>query len=208
MSEEQSRILLIGASGQVGTALAAQFSGEHLVTASHSHARPDDIRVDLSDQIATRQILDDLRPDVVLVAGAMCNAEQCEVDPDACESVNALGPATVAEYARDSTARVVFFSSDHVFDGARERYVESDPPSPINAYARSKAYAEALIRELLPDQHGWRDGRGAVGSVGKSDLCRGPGPGRPLFAGPRRRRNVPCDGSGVRRSWDVGAKHL
>ncbi len=153
MSEEQSRILLIGASGQVGTALAAQFSGEHLVTASHSHARPDDIRVDLSDQIATRQILDDLRPDVVLVAGAMCNAEQCEVDPDACESVNALGPATVAEYARDSTARVVFFSSDHVFDGARDRYVESDPPSPINAYARSKAYAEALIRELLPDQH-------------------------------------------------------
>jgi dTDP-4-dehydrorhamnose reductase len=153
MSEEQSRILIIGASGQVGTALAAQFSCEHLVTASHSHARPDDIRIDLGYQTATRQILDELRPDVVLVAGAMCNAEQCEVDPDACESVNAKGPATVAEYARDSRARVVFFSSDHVFDGARDRYVESDPPSPLNAYARSKAYAEVLIRELLPDRH-------------------------------------------------------
>ena len=153
MSEELSRVLLIGASGQVGTALAAQFSSENLVTASHSHARPDDIRVDLGDQTATRQILDDLRPDVVLVAGAMCNAEQCEVDPDACESVNAIGPATVAEYARGSSARVVFFSTDHVFDGARVRYVESDATSPLNAYARSKARAEVLIRELVPDRH-------------------------------------------------------
>ena len=153
MSQDRSRILLIGASGQVGTALAEQFSCENLVTASHSHARPDDIRVDLGDQTATRQILDDLRPDVVLVAGAMCNAEQCEVDPDACESVNAIGPATVAEYARRSGARVVFFSTDHVFDGTRDRYVESDPPNPLNAYARSKAHAEVLIRELIPDRH-------------------------------------------------------
>ncbi len=153
MSRQPSRTLIIGASGQVGSALVSQFPREHLVTASHRHARPGDIQVDLGDQTAVRQALRDVQPDLVLVAGAMCNAEQCEVESELCERINTTGPATVAEYARASGARVVFFSTDHVFDGAEDRYVESDPTNPLYEYARSKARAEVLIRELVPDRH-------------------------------------------------------
>jgi dTDP-4-dehydrorhamnose reductase len=153
MSAQASRILLIGASGQVGHALTEVFPREDLVTASHSHARQNDILVDLGDQTSIQRALADVHPDLVLVSGAMCNAEQCEVDPDACERVNARGPAAIAEYARDNDARVVFFSTDHVFDGALDRYVESEAVNPLNAYARSKAQAEALIRELVPTRH-------------------------------------------------------
>ena len=148
-----TRILLIGASGQVGSALAGEFAGGALVTASHRHARPDDIRLDLGDRVVIERALHDVQPDLVLVAGAMCNAEQCELEPDTCERINTGGPAVIAEYARDRGARVVFFSTDHVFDGANERYVESDAPNPLYAYARSKARAEVVIREMLPDQH-------------------------------------------------------
>jgi dTDP-4-dehydrorhamnose reductase len=59
----------------------------------------------------------------------------------------------VAEAARQHGSRVVFFSTDHVFDGARSSYGEDDPIVPLNAYARSKVDAERAIRELLPDGH-------------------------------------------------------
>ncbi len=153
MSERSPRTLLIGASGQVGRALAEAFPRDNLVTASHSHARHDDILVDLGDHASIQAALLAVQPDLVLVSGAMCNAEQCEVDPDACERVNATGPAVIAEYARVNDARIVFFSTDHVFDGALDRYVEDVAVSPLNAYARSKAHAEVMIRELVPDRH-------------------------------------------------------
>jgi dTDP-4-dehydrorhamnose reductase len=147
------RTLLIGASGQVGHALAGQFAGDELVTASHQHARAGDLQLDLGDAAAVRRALADVRPDLVLVAGAMCNAELAETERDMCERINTLGPAAVAEYAHGSGARVVYFSSDHVFDGAQERYVESDAMHPLYVYAATKARGEEAIRAILPERH-------------------------------------------------------
>ena len=148
-----SRVLLIGASGQVGSALVATFPSEALILAAHRHGRPDQMRIDLGDLVSLRRALEDVQPDLIVVAGAMCNAEQCEREADICERVNTTGPATVADYARGAGAGVVFFSTDHVFDGARDRYVEGDPVNPLYVYARSKALAETSIRERLPDRH-------------------------------------------------------
>jgi len=145
--------LLIGASGQLGRALVTEFSSESLVTTSHRHASDGELRLDLGDVRAVESVLTLVRPDLILIAGAMCNLDQCEIEADACERVNAKGPAIVAEYAAGHGARVVFFSTDHVFDGGRERYVESDPVNPLNEYVRSKAQAETLVRTLLPDRH-------------------------------------------------------
>jgi dTDP-4-dehydrorhamnose reductase len=123
------------------------------VTASHRHARAGDIQIDLGDGVAVERTLREIQPDLIVVAGAMCNAEQCELDVETCDRINTGGPAAVADYARESGARVVFFSTDHVFDGERERYTDSDAPNPLYAYARSKERAERYIRELLPDRH-------------------------------------------------------
>jgi dTDP-4-dehydrorhamnose reductase len=148
-----ARTLLIGRSGQLGRALAERFADRSLVAASHRHARPGEIQVDLGDADATRAVLDDVRPDLVLVAGAMCNVDQCELEPGVCDRINTRGPAVVAEYAHRHDARVVFFSTDHVFDGARPSYVEEDAVNPLNTYARSKVRAEEALRESLPDRH-------------------------------------------------------
>ena len=147
------RTLLIGASGQLGRALAARFAGPSLIAASHRHARDGERRVDLGDADGTRSLLGEVRPDLILVAGAMCNVDQCELEPDLCERINTRGPAVVAEYARAQGARVVFFSTDHVFGGGATAYVEDDAVSPLNVYARSKARAEEALRELAPDRH-------------------------------------------------------
>jgi dTDP-4-dehydrorhamnose reductase len=148
-----TRTLLIGSSGQLGRALAVRFAGRTLTTASHQHARGEDVRIDLGDASATQSALRDARPDLILVAGAMCNVDRCETEPAICERTNTRGPAVVAEYARTHGARVVLFSTDHVFDGTRAAYVETDTVNPLNVYARSKAFAEDALRELVPDRH-------------------------------------------------------
>jgi dTDP-4-dehydrorhamnose reductase len=98
-------------------------------------------------------VLREVHPDLILVAGAMCNVDQCEVEPDVCDRINTRGPAIVAEYAREHGARVVFFGTDHVFDGEKIAYVEEDAVSPLSVYARSKARAEEVLRDLVPDRH-------------------------------------------------------
>jgi len=148
------RCLLIGASGQLGQALYSAFSPAHqLIGTAYRHGRPGDIVVDLGDCDRTRAVLREVNPDLILIAGAMCDVDRCELEPELCRRINALGPSVVAEYARDNGRRAVFFSTDHIFDGLREMYVEADPTCPLNAYARSKAEGEAALRELLPNSH-------------------------------------------------------
>jgi dTDP-4-dehydrorhamnose reductase len=102
---------------------------------------------------AVTSLLRSQRPDVVLVAGAMCHVDLCEQKPDLCRRINVDGPAAVAEYAREAGTRVVFFSTDHVFDGTRPSYVESDEVHPLSVYASSKMEAENAIRATIPTQH-------------------------------------------------------
>lgn len=149
------RALVIGASGQVGRALCAAFGRTYaVVAASHQHVQPGQQQVDLADAggSLTRLYLE-VRPEIVLLAGGMCNVDGCELEPDACRQVNVEGTRTVAENARESGAMVVFFSTDHVFSGCRELHCETDPVAPLNVYSESKARAEEVLRECLPDRH-------------------------------------------------------
>jgi dTDP-4-dehydrorhamnose reductase len=147
------RVLIIGASGQLGRALHASFATDHDVIATgHRAPAPGQRALDLADEVAVRATLEATRPELVLIAGAMCDVDGCERDPEACRRVNTRGPARVAEWAAGRDARVVFYSTDHVFDSARDGYRESDPVRPLNVYARSKAEAEAAILERLPER--------------------------------------------------------
>ena len=148
------KVVLIGGSGQVGLALQSVFaSGYDLVATGHDHRRPGQTGLDLGDARATMALLQTERPDLVLLAGAMCHVDRCEQEPDLCRRVNVAGPAAVAAYAREHGSRVVFFSTDHVFDGDEPSYREADAVHPLSMYARSKMEAEDAIREAIPAQH-------------------------------------------------------
>jgi dTDP-4-dehydrorhamnose reductase len=94
------------------------------------------------------QVLDAVRPDAVVHAGAWTAVDACESDPDRAYGVNALGTRWVAEGARLVGAHVVYLSTDYVFDGTSPRpYTEWDDPNPMSVYGRSKLGGE---RELDP----------------------------------------------------------
>lgn len=133
VARHHRRVLITGAGGQLGVALSEAFADDS-VTAL---ARGDwDVRFPAPPGIAPC--------DLVLHAAAWTNVDGAEDDPQGASEVNVGGTANVAELG----APLVAYSSDYVFDGRKGApYVESDSPSPLSAYGRSKFHAEAAAGE-------------------------------------------------------------
>jgi dTDP-4-dehydrorhamnose reductase len=135
------RILITGAGGQLGRDLMEAFDGHAVVAAGHD-------RVDVGDRQAVLQLMDGARPEAVIHAAAWTAVDACEEDPDRAFRVNALGTRHVAEGARLVGARVVYISTDYVFDGTSPApYREWDPTNPLSVYGASKLAGE---QELDP----------------------------------------------------------
>jgi dTDP-4-dehydrorhamnose reductase len=84
---------------------------------------------------------------------AFTDVDACEDDPERATAVNGEGAGHVARACADAGATLVHLSTDYVFAGDRNGYVESDEPGPVNAYGSSKALGELLVREAGGD---WR----------------------------------------------------
>ena len=137
------RILLTGANGQLGFELQRVLIGEDLIPAD----QPDYELMDpaLADKIAA------VRPDLVIHAAAYTDVDGCERDPDTAFQVNALGTRRVAEGAAKTNARLVYISTDYVFDGKKDTpYTERDGVNPLTVYGRSKLMGEQEALKACP----------------------------------------------------------
>jgi dTDP-4-dehydrorhamnose reductase len=125
------RVLITGAGGQLGAALAEAFpDADALTRADWDVTRP---RTDLVTQCY-----------LVLHAGAWTDVDGAEADPDGAARVNVQGTRNVVALG----APVVYFSTDYVFDGLKaEPYLESDEPRPLSVYGRTKLDGEREVRE-------------------------------------------------------------
>jgi dTDP-4-dehydrorhamnose reductase len=160
------RLLITGASGLLGAYLLREAGNQPGVVAwSGPHGvshRP----VDLADASAIAAAFRSDRPDVVLHAAAMARVADCWRDPERACLVNNAATQTLARLAADAGARLVLVSTDLVFDGENGPYRETDPPSPVSVYGRTKQSAEeaalaaprsAVVRVSLlygPSLHG------------------------------------------------------
>jgi len=125
--------LVTGAGGQLGRALAEEFSADGVTALTRSEW---DVELPPPDGLEA--------PDIALHAAAWTNVDGAELDPQAAAAVNVGGTANVASLG----APLVYYSTDYVFDGrAREPYVESDGPNPQSAYGRTKLHGEAAAGE-------------------------------------------------------------
>ncbi len=126
------RIVVTGAGGQLGVALAEEFAAETVVALTHADW----------DVTTPPPLVGDV--DLVLHAAAWTDVDAAEADPQEAAAVNVGG----TQHAAEIGAPLVVFSTDYVFDGRkRTPYVESDPPNPASAYGRTKLHAEAAAGE-------------------------------------------------------------
>ena len=135
------KILLFGKNGQVGWELNRSLQPLGEVVAP---GRED---VDFSDPESLRQILQDISPDVIVNAVAYTAVDKAEEEEGLAEKVNSIAPGVLAEEVLKLNALLVHYSTDYVFDGAKEEpYIETDKPNPINAYGRTKFAGEQAVR--------------------------------------------------------------
>ena len=141
------RALIIGASGQVGGALAALCVRRKIEVYGTSRKGQGFLYLDLADGASVRDAFGKARPDIVFLCSAMTHVDNCERDPGLARRVNAEGPALVAAECRAAGAKLVYFSTEYVFDGAAGPYGEEDAVCPVSVYGRTKLEGERAALE-------------------------------------------------------------
>ena len=95
------------------------------------------LHVDLKDRECIEKTLDSSDPDVVILSGGITNVDLCEERPELTEEVNKKGSIQLVKYIKRRNKKIVFLSTDYVFDGENGPYSEEDSISPINIYINS-----------------------------------------------------------------------
>lgn len=134
------KIVLLGKDGQVGWELQRALAplGE-VVACGHAEA-------DLENPSALIERMRSLAPDVIVNAAAYTAVDRAESDPTRAQFINAEAPAALAQFAAESGAWLIHYSTDYVFDGTKPgAYVEDDRTAPLSVYGRSKLDGERAI---------------------------------------------------------------
>jgi len=139
------RVTIFGASGLLGKALMHEWNGD-TVTGLTSHA------ADIRDGKRVQQVVQESNPEWIVLTAAYTDVDGCEGNPDLAFAVNSDGAVNVATAAKEVGARLVFLSSDYVFDGKKTTpYETGDARNPQSVYGRTKAEAEIRLLELMPE---------------------------------------------------------
>ena len=141
------RILVIGSKGMLGKdlmkVLPSSFPEDEVVGW-------DIEEIDIQKKEDTLFKIEKLQPSIVIHVAAYTDVDGCELDVEKAFSVNAEGTKHIALAISRCRGKVVYLSTDYVFDGNKgEPYLESDPPSPLNVYGHSKWKGEQYIQEWV-----------------------------------------------------------
>lgn len=150
--------LVIGASGLVGRALLEEFrrwgGGGPVWGTGHTAAGGELIPLDITSLTAVTDRVFRLRPRVVALAAALTNVEYCEDHPAEARTLNVDGAENAVRAARAAgVEKVVYISTDYVFDGLAGPYREEDVTQPVNCYGATKLEAERAVARAFPANH-------------------------------------------------------
>jgi dTDP-4-dehydrorhamnose reductase len=136
------KILLTGKNGQVGFELQRT-----LAPLGDVHA-VDVTECDLADESAIRRVVQTIKPDVIVNPAAYTAVDKAESEPELAASINARAPGILGEEAAKLGAWVIHYSTDYVFDGAKQgHYTENDPTNPQSVYGRTKRDGELALQQ-------------------------------------------------------------
>ncbi len=139
------RITIFGATGLLGKALMLEWKEDDVTGYGSSEG-------DIRDEKRVLELVESSRPDWIILAAAYTDVDGCETHRDLAFDVNCRGAANVARAAKQRGSRLLFLSTDYVFDGTKTTpYATDDPRAPRSIYGQSKADAEVQLGQILPE---------------------------------------------------------
>lgn len=165
--------MVIGASGFVGQYLLAALPRESSVGTYCTEPFQGGVLLDLRDPNSIESTLKRERPDWIFVPASWTHVDGCEENPERCEAINVGGIRALCEAVDPDFGKMIYFSTDYVFDGEDGPYSEDAECRPVNVYGQSKLRAEQIVRAHSSRNlilrttvvYGWERGHRGLNSI-------------------------------------------
>ena len=150
------KILLTGGSGLFGRAFVELVKDRtsHDIYATYNENIVDSeeaVFLDITDKKRVEEVIKKLQPDVMVHAAAFTNVDKCEVEKEKAYDINVEGTKNVAMASNEIGAKIIYISTDYVFDGTKGFYEEKDKTNPISYYGLTKLEGEKAVQEICDD---------------------------------------------------------
>jgi dTDP-4-dehydrorhamnose reductase len=145
------KVLVVGASGLVGGHCLQYFrdKGWDLTGTHYQYKSPCSVYFDpLKIGDAGNFDIFPFEPHVIVHCAALTNVDYCETHPEESRVFTVDTARAIADYCRQHRAKMVYISTDYVFDGSNGPYIETDPVNPLNVYGTHKLEAEEIVQKL------------------------------------------------------------
>ena len=149
------KLLIIG-TGLLGSRIVEMASDEFEIVNTYNK-NPVDLQstvfhqLDITDRKVTLGMIKEVNPDYIIHTAAHTGVDYCEVHRSEAYSVNVTGARNVSEASGEIGAKLVYISTDYVFDGAKGMYCEGDITNPINHYGKTKLEGEDVVKSTCND---------------------------------------------------------
>lgn len=146
-------LMVTGASGLLGANLCLEATDQGYPVTAVYHTHPlsaphlKTAQINLTNGPIER--ISQIKPDWIIHCAAWTDVDACEANPHKAHQVNVEASQALARAAKKHNAQMIYISTDSVFDGIKDEYVESDMPAPLNVYAQTKHLGEHKVREEL-----------------------------------------------------------
>jgi dTDP-4-dehydrorhamnose reductase len=152
----KKRALITGGSGLLGSNIVRAIAKDFQVFATYNSNYSlipgcNFCPLDIRDNNNVFSVFQDINPHLVVHAAALAKVDYCEDHQEEAWAINVEGTENIAKASRDVRAKLVYISTDSIFDGKKGMYSEEDTPSPVNVYARTKLEGEKRVQRMNPD---------------------------------------------------------
>ncbi|KAI0642769.1 NAD-P-binding protein [Trametes meyenii] len=148
------RVVVTGASGVLGSVVYAAFksAGHTTLGLAFSHPKDDLKQLDLTESAATESVFSEFKPDWVIHCAAERRPDVAEKDPEAARKLNVSVPENLAKLSKALRFKLVYISTDYVFDGTSPPYTPSSQTNPLNLYGHTKRDGELAVLGVTGSQ--------------------------------------------------------
>ena len=145
--EMKKRLLVTGASGLLGSKIVGLAREDYEVIPLHNtnSLHPNSLKLDITNQNQVFNLFNKLKPDAAIHTASETNVDKCETEKEHAWKINVDGTRNIAVACNQVSAKLVYISTDYVFDGEKGNYKEQDKPNPINYYGITKLEGENQV---------------------------------------------------------------